>query len=79
MSLRNDAMAALAPPPIPAGWHTVEQIADKEGLSRTHAQHLLLRVVKAGTWERKPWRIMSSGVRVKAFIYREKPGKNRAK
>lgn len=74
-TLQKDFARLNRPPPIPAGWATVDQLARRDGITKSNAQEMLLRLVRAGVWERKPWRVpFECGAR-RVMIYRRKPGK----
>ncbi|HEY5811234.1 MAG TPA: hypothetical protein VIT23_01105 [Terrimicrobiaceae bacterium] len=56
MSLRDDIASLEKQQEVPEGWSTVEQIAEKEELSESHARRLLRIAVAARLWERKRFR-----------------------
>lgn len=45
---------------VPEDWHTVAEIADATGYSRSHTQRLILDGVKQGKWEMKKFRRLTS-------------------
>jgi predicted transcriptional regulator len=71
-NLRKDFMRLNQPPPIPKGWATVAQLAKRDGITTSNAQEMLLKLVRAGVWERKPWRIACDCGSRRVLIYRRK-------
>jgi hypothetical protein len=44
---------------VPAGFRTMRQIADDEGHEVSWAKKAMQKVIKAGTWEQKSFRIVT--------------------
>ena len=62
MSILEDLQRALADQAdkVPAKWRTMQQIATQERKSTTWAKRAMRKLLDAGTWEEKSFRLMTS-------------------